>query len=271
MNDPEQKGRIIDLDNILAVKFPGKKFPKWLIKALRRYLRVDFMNGYLAKGYEGTEFCVKCIEELDVKLDVQGLENIPADGTEYTFASNHPLGGIDGVAMAGLIGTRFGEMTMLVNDFLMAIPGLRPLCVPINKIGGQARNLPELVDSAFNSDKQVLIFPAGLCSRKIDGKVQDVAWSKTFITKSVASGRKIVPVHFQAQNSPRFYRVAALRKFFRIKFNIEMSLLPDELYRNRHKTFRIVFGEPMDPSVFDKSRTPQQWAAFVREKVYTLK
>jgi len=260
----------INLEGLLASKFPGKKFPTWAINALRRLLRVDFINGYLAQGYKGTEFCTKCIEFLDVKLEVKGIENIPADGTLYTFASNHPLGGIDGVALAGLIGTHFGEATMLVNDFLMAIPGLKPLFVPVNKIGGQARSLPQMVSTAFNSDRQLLIFPAGMCSRKIDGKVQDLEWSKTFISKSISSGRKIVPVHFIAQNSPRFYRIATLCKKLKIKFNIAMTLLPDELYKGQHKTFQVVFGEPIDPSGFDKSATAAQWAAKIRELVYTL-
>lgn len=260
----------INLEGLLASKFPGKEFPKWAIKALKRFLRVDFINKFLALGYTGTEFCTHCIEYLDVKLDVKGIENIPADGTLYTFASNHPLGGIDGVALAGLIGTRFGEANMLVNDFLMAIPGLKPLFVPVNKIGGQSRGLPQMVNAAFKSEKQVLIFPAGLCSRKIDGKIQDVEWSKTFISKSIESGRKIVPIHFIAQNSPRFYRIATLCKKLKLKFNIAMTLLPDELYKGQHKTVKIVFGEPIDPSTFDKTATALQWAAKIRELVYTL-
>lgn len=262
--------KTIDLEGLLAGKFPDKHFPKWALSFLKRWLRVDFINKYLEKGYEGTEFCVKCLEHLDVKVEVQGLENIPADGTLYTFASNHPLGGIDGVTIAGVVGQKFGDPVLLVNDFLMAIPGLKPLFIPVNKVGGQSRALPQQVASAFGSDRQVVIFPAGLCSRKIDGRVQDIAWTKTFVSKSVESGRKVVPVHFIGQNSKRFYRVANLSKKLGIKFNIAMTLLPDELYRAQHKSFKVVFGEPIDPSVFDKSKTPAQWAAYVREKVYTL-
>lgn len=260
----------VNLEGLLASKFPGKQFPSWAIKALKRLLRLDFINAFLAKGYKGTEFCTKCIETLDVKLEIKGLENVPADGSLYTFVSNHPLGGIDGVALAGIIGENFSEATLLVNDFLMAIPGLKPLFVPVNKTGGQSRNLPQMVNSAFNSQKQVLLFPAGLCSRKIEGKIQDVEWSKTFITKSIATGRKVVPIHFIGENSPAFYRVATLCKKLKLKFNFAMALLPNELYKGQHKTFKVVFGEPIDPSHFDNTSTAIQWAAKVRELVYTL-
>lgn len=262
--------RLIDLDALFESKFGKGKVPKWAIKLLKKILRVDFMNGCLAHGDEGVDMCVYAMEYLDVKLEISGLENIPSDGTRYTFASNHPLGGIDGVALAGIIGKNFGDMIMPVNDFLMALPALRPLCVPINKVGGQARNLPKLISEAFASEKQVLIFPAGICSRKIDGKVQDLPWSKTFITKSVENGRPIVPVHFVGQNSKRFYRVANLRKKLHIKFNIAMPLLPDEMYKSQHKTFKVIFGKPIPASTFDKSKTPAEWAAWVRETVYNL-
>lgn len=262
--------RLIDLDAFLNAKFGEGKVAKPVVRFLKKFLRVDFINGCLSHGDDGIDFCVYAMEYLDVKLEIAGLENIPADGTKYTFASNHPLGGIDGVALAGIIGKNFGDMTMLVNDFLMALPALRPLCVPINKVGGQARSLPALVNEAFASDKQVLIFPAGICSRKIDGKVQDLPWSKTFITKSVEYGRPIVPVHFDGCNSKRFYRVANLSKKLGIKFNLAMPFLPDEMYRNQHKTFRITFGKPIPASTFDKSKTPVEWAAWMREQVYNL-
>ena len=268
--DQNIQNHTIDLDKIVSDKFKGKKLPGFVMRFLKRFLHIDFLNAFFERGYEGIEFCEETLNYLDVKLEVEGLGNIPADGTLYTFASNHPLGGIDGVALGGLVGRRFGSVTMLVNDFLMAIPGLRPLGIPVNKVGGQARNLPQLVSEAFASDKQILIFPAGLCSRKIDGKIQDLPWSKAFVAKSVKTGRKIVPVHFVGTNSKRFYRVANLCKALKLKFNFAMLLLPDELYKNQHQTFKVIFGEPIDPSVFDSSKTPVQWAAWVRDKVYSL-
>lgn len=259
---------IIDVDKILEAR--KAKLPKIVVSAIKSLLHVDFINEFLVKGYEGVEFCNEVIKKLDIKLEVEGLENIPNDGTLYTFASNHPLGGIDGVALGAIVGNKYNDIRYLVNDLLMNIKGLASISIPINKFGAQARNLPTLINETFNSDAQVIIFPAGLCSRKIKGVVRDLDWGKTFITKSKATGRYIVPVHFKAQNSKRFYRIAKLRKFLGIKVNIEMFFLPDEMYRAQHSSFKIVFGKPIDPAFFDNSKTPTQWASWVKEEVYKL-
>ena len=257
----------VNIDEMLSSK--GIHLPSFVLKWIKKFLHVDFLNEYFVKGYDGVEFCTGSLEYLDVKLDVEGLENVPDDGTLYTFASNHPLGGIDGVALGAIVGEKFeGKVKYLVNDFLMFLKGLAPICVPINKVGGQSRELPRLLDEAFRSENHMIIFPAGLCSRKIDGKIQDLPWGKAFINKSVATGRSVVPVHFIAQNSPRFYRVAKLTKL--LGFNAAMAFLPDEMVRQMHKTFKVVIGKPIPPSHFDKSKTPYEWAQWVREEVYKL-
>lgn len=266
---------LINLDDVIKAK-AGKKakyFPKFLINYLKKLVHQDFLNEFLKNGYTGGEFCEKTLEYLGVKVEVEGLENLPEpDGDKhYTFASNHPLGAIDGVALAGILAKKYDEkVACLVNDFLMYLKGLAPLCVPVNKTGSQSRNLPRLVNDAFNSDKEMLMFPAGSCSRKINGVIQDLPWTKTFISKSVASKRDIVPIHFIGENSKRFYRVAKLCKVLKLKFNIAMLFLPDEMYRSRGKVYRVIIGKPIPYTVFDKSRTPLEWANYVREKVYEL-
>lgn len=272
-------GRTIDIERILTERFHGKT-PRLLVKIIKRLVHEDFLNGYFVQGYEGVDFCENAVKYLDVHLNVEGLDEIPSGGGErYTFVSNHPLGGIDGVALAGLIGRKFdGKVKMMVNDFLMHLEGLAPLCIPVNAkikkrgggIGTQNRELPRLTDEIFASDNQILMFPAGLCSRKIGGKVQDLEWGKVFVRKSVEYGRDIVPVHFIAENSGRFYRVAGISKFLKLKFNIAMAFLPDELYRARGKTFRVVFGKPVPWQSLDGSRSAKEWAGIIRDKVYEL-
>lgn len=263
----------IDIEKIVAAKFPGKKIPKWFISWVKRLIHQDFLNGFFIKGYEGVEFCTETVKYLDIKLEVEGLERVKVpEGSRITFASNHPLGGVDGVAIAGLVGTHFGEkgIRLLVNDFLMALKGLQPLSIPVNKTGAQARDLPQKVAEIYNSEANVVIFPAGLCSRKINGVIQDLPWSKNFVKMSRQTGRYVVPVHFIGRNSKRFYNVANLCKKLGLKFNFAMLFLPDELYRAQHGSYKVVFGDPIPAETFDKSRTDLQWAAWVREKVYQL-
>ena len=258
----------IDLGRILRARFPG--VPDFVVRLAGKFFHIDFLNEFFVKGYEGVEFCTECLKYLDVKIEVEGLENLSPEG-HYTIASNHPLGGIDGVAVCEVFGRFFGgDIRFMVNDFLMSIKGLAPLMVPVNKIGSQSRDLPALTNAIFDSSAQVIIFPSGKCSRKIDGVIQDPEWKKTFIVKSVSSGRDVVPVRFYGKNSRRFYFVDKMCNLLHIKANLAMALLPDELYRGCGKTFRIVIGEPIPASTFDSSRSPKQWAAWVREKVYSL-
>ena len=262
---------LVHVDRIVAGKFPGKKIPGFLIRFFQRLIHEDWINGsVISSGREGIGYCVDTIKYLDLHIEVEGLENIPDDGTLYTFASNHPLGGADGVALAGLIGERFGRLMVPVNDFLMYLKPLSKICIPVNKTGRQARELAQQMDEMFRSDNHVLFFPAGACSRLIDGKVQDLPWLKTFVKKSVETGRSIVPVHFIGENSKRFYRVARVCKALKLKFNFAMLLLPDELYRAQHGNFKVIFGKPLPPQTFDESKSAAGWADWLRSETYKL-
>lgn len=259
----------IRLEEIMAEKTGGRKIPAPLLWLLKRFFRIDYFNVFCRERRTGVDFCNGAIDYLGVRIVVEGLENLP-EGGRYTFVSNHPLGGIDGIALAGIIGDIYKDIKIPVNDFLLAIPGIAPLCIPINKVGGQARNIPAIIDGAFESDSQILLFPAGLCSRLIDGEVQDIPWTKTFITRSVRTGRDVVPIHFIGENSRKFYMIARICKFLKFRVNYAMAFLPEEVCRNKGKTFKVIFGKPIPHTCFDNSRTPSQWAQWVREKVYEL-
>ena len=207
----------------------------------------------------------------DLTLELVNEENIPAEG-RYIFASNHPLGGLDGICLSAVIGKHYGgKIRYLVNDLLLYLSNLRSIFVPINKHGAQGKKNARLIDEAYTSDNQIVTFPAGLCSRKIDGKIQDPEWKKSFIQKAVEHKRDIVPVYFEGRNSNFFYRLANLRKALGIKMNYEMLYLPDEMFRCKHKTFRIHFGKPIPWQTFDGSKKPGEWAEWVRTQAYNLK
>ena len=268
--------KTIDLDNILRSKMGSKAkwVPRPLVWWLKRIIHQDEVNKYLweSRHLTGTEWLEECVRYLDATLDIVGEENLPAkdDGRLYTFVSNHPLGGEDGVALGAIIGRHYdGRFRYLVNDLLMNLPGLAPLCIPINKTGKQSRDFPKMVEAGFQSDNHMLMFPAGLCSRRKKGVVEDIAWKKTFIAKSVEYQRDVVPIHFSGQNSSFFYRLANFSDRF-LPFNLAMLFLVDEMYKNVHKTFRVSIGKPIPWQTFDKSKTPMEWAQFVKEQVYKL-
>ncbi|WP_317323257.1 1-acyl-sn-glycerol-3-phosphate acyltransferase [Leyella lascolaii] len=273
----ETTERTIDLDRIIREKMGTKAryVPSVAVRWLKHIIHQDEVNRFLweSRDKKGTEWLEECTRYLDMTLDIEGLENLPDknDGRLYTFVSNHPLGGVDGVALGAIIGRHYdGRFRYLVNDLLMNLPGLAPLCIPINKTGKQSRSFPEMVEAGFSGDNHILMFPAGICSRKIDGQIHDLPWKKTFITKSVETKRDIVPIHFGGRNSDFFYGLANVCKTLHIKFNIAMLFLVDEMYKNVHKSFRVAIGKPIPWQTFDKSKTAMEWAKYVQDMVYRL-
>ena len=267
----------IDIDKILVSKMGNKaKFvPRPFISWMKRIIHQDEVTKYLweSSHLSGTEWLEECVRYLDMTIELVGEENLPKkdDGRLYTFVSNHPLGGEDGVALGAIIGRHYdGKFRYLVNDLLMNLPGLAPVCIPINKTGNQSRNFPAMVEAGFKSDNHMLMFPAGICSRKRGEEIRDIAWKKTFITKSVEYQRDVVPIHFGGQNSPFFYKLANFSDKYVKKVNLAMLFLVDEMYKNVHKTFRVAIGKPIPWQTFDKSKTATQWAQYVQDIVYEL-
>ena len=277
INMSETIEKTIDIDKILASKM-GKKVkfvPKFLVRWLKHIIHEDEVNRFLweSRDKSGTEWLTECVRYLDMDLRIEGIENLPDknDGKLYTFVSNHPLGGQDGVALGSIIGKHYdGNFRYLVNDLLLNLPGLAPVSIGINKTGKQSRDFPRMVEAGFQSNNHMLMFPAGLNSRKINGVIHDLPWKKTFIAKSVEYKRDVVPIYFSGRNSERFYRIANWQKKLGLKINIAMLFLVDEMYRNVHKSFTVKIGKPIPWQTFDKSKTPVEWAKFVEDKVYEL-
>ena len=272
---PSEK-KLIDINHIVQIKAGSraKYVPQFLINMLRNLVHEDEVNAFMAEteGVEDVAWLKRCVEFLKMDVKIVGLENLPEnDGRKYTIVSNHPLGGADGEILGSIIGEHFnGNIRYLLNDLLTNLPPLKTLGIPINKTGAQSRNLPQMVDAGFRSDYQLMLFPAGLCSRKRKGVIEDLPWKKTFISKSVETKRDIVPIHFSGRNSNRFYRIANICAALHSKFNFAMLFLVDEMFRNRGKTVEVRIGRPIPWQSFDKSRSANDWAQYVRDIVYKL-
>lgn len=268
----------IDIDALLKSKLGDKArfVPRFLVRYLKKIIHEDQVNASIwrMRNLEGVPWADAGLKEVSVSMRVIGEENLPDanDGKRYTFVSNHPLGGPDGLIYAKLLGEKYnGNIRLLVNDLLMNLPGLAPLCVPVNIVGKQNRELPRILDEAFASDNNMFVFPAGLCSRSINGEVHDLPWHKTFMQKSIQHKRDVVPLYLEGQNSKRFYRIANICKALHSPVNVAMLYLVDELYKHVGKTFTVRVGKPIPWQTFDKSKTTQQWALWVEDKVYELK
>lgn len=264
----------INVRELLHSKAPRKNVPEFLIRYLARIVHQDELNVFLEEqaGVSGIKFVEASVNFVNVKVIVEGLDELPEG--RYTFVGNHPLGGIDGMATGFEVYKRFPKqgIKFISNDLLSTIENLRPVFVPVNKIANQSqhRSLPQRLSKAYNAEEQMVIFPAGICSRRVKGVITELKWQKSFISMSIESNRAVVPVYFEGRNSNFFYTLANLRKFLRIKTNFEMLYLPDEMFKQRGKTFSVKFGKPIPCSTFDKSKTYQEWADFVREETLAL-
>ncbi len=264
---------LIDIDRVIASKSPRlqKALPRFIIRYLKRIIHQDEINEVLLKhgDKQGVEFIDEALKVMQVTYSVKGLENLKPDG-RYLFASNHPLGGLDGMILIHLLGQRYPEVKFPVNDLLMHITQLNNIFIPINKHGAQSVQGARLIEETYASDAQVLYFPAGLCSRKQQGRIEDLEWKKSFIVKAVQHKRDVVPVFFSGRNSNFFYNLARLRVFLGIKANIEMLYLVNEMFKQKGKSIAVIIGEPIPYTVFDSSKSPSEWAEWVKSIVYGL-
>jgi 1-acyl-sn-glycerol-3-phosphate acyltransferase len=266
--------KTIDVKKVIHDKNPKllKRLPRFIVSYLQKILHEKDVNEFIYEHRNDSpiEFCLSVMRKFNIEVKSEGLENIPKDGGAV-LAINHPLGGMDAMALVTVLHEVRPDIKFVVNDVLMHLENLRPIFVGVNKHGKSAADFLRKVDETFASDQLVCIFPAGLVSRKQKGKVRDLKWRKTFISRSKKHNKTIIPVYIEGALSNFFYNLYSLRKSLGISANIEMLYLVNELYKQHNKKITIKFGDPLDSGQFDKSRTDEEWAQLVKDNVYQLK
>jgi len=263
----------LDVESILNSKNPAlsKALPGFVLRYLKRIVHQDELNSFLAQygHFHDAALIEAGLKEFKIRYSVSGTDNIPASG-RFIFVSNHPLGGLDGLVFINEISKRYHDIKFPVNDILLNIKNLSGIFLPINKHGSQSREAATKIEEAFASDSQILYFPAGLCSRKTRGEIKDLEWHKSFISKAMHHKRDIIPAFFSGRNSEFFYKLSNFRKLLGIKANIEMLYLADEMFRQKDKEIKLIFGKRIEWEIFDRSRSVQEWTEWVRERCYEL-
>lgn len=248
-----------------------KKFPGFIVRWLEKIIKQDELN-YVIEKYkdlEGADFHRAIIKEFNITLEVEGLENLPENGKCF-FVSNHPFGIVDGLILTKTVIEKYGTFKAIGNESFQFVPNLRPYIALVNPYGMSSKTYVTELEKIYQSDVPITHFPAGIVSRRYDGKVQDQAWQKSFITRSVSCQRDIVPFYFHGQNSRLFYGINQFRRAFGIKTNIELALLPRELFLKRNKKIKYTIGKPISWQKFVSSHTHVQWAQKVRDHVYKM-
>ena len=276
MFNGSMEDKYVSVERLLRDRL-GNKVPGWAIWLARHILHEKWLNKCIDRGYTGIDFAEDTSKNyLNVKVKVEGLENLDPNG-RYTIVANHSQGGNDSLALLYVFGRHLnGDVRIMANELLMELKPLRSCFVAVDKMrvtkDASYRSLSQQTDAIFNSDASMILYPAGRVSRRKHGKIQDVEWHKTFVTKSVQFQRDVVPVHFYGRNTWRFYFLDWLGSVTGINKKVPLStlVLVDELKRTKNKSYRMVIGKPIPWTVFDNSRRPAEWAAWVKELVYSL-
>lgn len=275
MNKPSmaESHKYIDIERVIANKSPKllKVLPRFVIAYLKRIVHEEEINkGMQVFGHlQGADFVGGVLKYLQVTYTIDGLDKLQPN-ERYLFASNHPLGGLDGMILIHALSKKFSEVKVPVNDLLMNVSQMHGTFIPVNKHGAQSKDSIRLMDETYASDTPMFTFPAGLCSRKQGGKIEDLEWKKNFIVKAVEHKRPIVPIYFKGRNSNFFYNLSRIRTFLGIKLNLEMLYLADEMFKQKGQKLHVVVGSPIHYSTFDATKKPKEWAMWVRQKVYDL-
>lgn len=269
----DNKALKIDVEKVIEKKSPklAKWLPGFVIRYLKRITHQEEINKYLERVKDNfdIDFVHSTIEYMGVNTEIHGFENIPKQGS-FIFVANHPLGALESLVMMREVAKIYPKIKFPVNDILMNLTNLKGIFVPVNKLGSQSRQIAKDLDKVFESDAQVLFFPAGMCSRKIKGEITDLQWQKSFVPKVIKSQRDVIPVYIEGRNSNFFYNLSRLRSFLGIKANIEMLYLVDEMYKQRGQTIKLTFGKPFSYKNIDKSKNYAEWAEFFKRQTYNL-
>ncbi len=277
-NNPTTKNEVIRIDLDAIIKARASRYyryiPRFLIRKLERIICQDRLNTLLEvnAGLAGSDFCRGVINHLNISVDILGEQNLPAD-KRVVIVSNHPLGGLDGMIYIDFVARHYGvEPYFVVNDLLMAVTPLKDNFLPVNKLGKQNRQAAAALDTAMAGDRPIIIFPAGLCSRRAkNGEIADLRWQKMFVNKCKEFERPIIPAHFNGENSQFFYNFAKLRTAVGLKFNIEMVCLPSEIFKNENSRFSITIGKPISWETLRGGKEAQQTADEIKEIAYKLR
>lgn len=269
-----EKKKVIDVKKVIQDKSPNffKFLPGFVIKYLQKILHEDDVNEFIHEHKNDTpiEFCLSVMTKFNIDVQVEGLENIPKDGGAV-LASNHPLGGMDAMALVTVLHDKRPDIKFIVNDVLMHLENLRPIFVGVDVVNGRATSALRKVDEAFAGDELLCIFPAGLVSRKIKGEVMDLEWKKTFVTRSIKHEKTIIPVYIDGKLTNFFYNLYRFRKTIGIKANIEMLYLVNELYKQHDEKIKITFGKAIPANELNGTENHSELAQNIKDKVYQLR
>lgn len=248
----------IDIELLINQRNPDffEKYPliikKLAVKLLKRILHLDKINQFMSinEYIKNYEFIDSLFDYLDFSytLSERSKKRIPSEG-KLVIVANHPLGGLDGLALLKAVSEVRKDVKIVANDILISIENLRELFLAYDLFSPSSqKNNIKAIENALNNDEAVIFFPAGEVSRMNPNGIKDKKWKKGPIKFAMKMQAPILPAYIDARNSFAFY-------FASLVYNpLGMLLLPNELFNKRGKSINIRFGDLIPNSAFSATK-----------------
>ena len=272
-SDSNSQNKPIDSGAVLFKQVPSiARYPnflrKFLVFTLQWLISERRINEFLSKHALTRDFDfidqVFQLLQTDCTVRHSDLENIPADG-RVIIVANHPLGGLDGLALLRLVSSVRRDVRIVVNELLLNITQLNNLSLPVDAMGGETRKADiSRIRDALNNDEAVIIFPSGEVSRASPKGIRDRKWLPGFIQLAKTTRAPVLPVHIKARNSNLFYAVS------RISRPLSMLMLPREMLGFRGQ-IKFTIGQMIAPKAIESLPfSRKKRASLLREHLWRI-
>lgn len=260
----------IDIKNLIG-KYTNTKYPIWFISfialLLDKILRIKEINSFLAKNSDkyNIDFIDEVFDYLNFSFTIlnRDFARIPSEGRLIVVA-NHPLGGMDGLAILKLINSVRKDVKIVANSTLSVIENIKDLIIPFtldSKI--PQKESIQMIANALQNEECVIFFPAGEVSRLKYWTIKDKKWNKGPVYFAKKYNVPILPIHIKGKNSILFYLIGIFSKF------LSMLMLPRELFYQKNKLIHFTVGNYIPAKNlgnFDNSLTSN----LLRKHVYKI-
>lgn len=228
------------------------EWPKWKVRiadALLNsvtYLGVARANRLLRKysHLKNHVFINQVLKEVELELDLVGLENIPEHGP-VTIVANHP-GGADVMATISALGERRPDISILANELICVEPVV-DIVIPVNLMKRTDKVDMGQVHQAYRDGRVVVFYAAGKNSRfNENGELRDRKWRTTYLDFAMEYNTPIIVLNVGGANSSTFYKVSNIRQKYKWlrKVPLENIFQLRELLKSKGLV-KLMFSEPI--------------------------
>ena len=265
---------LVTIDEIEALSpvFKGEKGHK-LAQRLMHFIGIDQLADRYGQHEDlsGPDFVDAFLKDLNVNYEVAGMEHL-ADLKEGPFitVSNHPYGGLDGLALIDLMGHFRRDYKVMANQILTLVKTIKDnfiSVVPATKDAAKATK--ESVAGVRKAIGQVRdghplgIFPAGAVSdfHLRDFRIYDREWQKSAIRLIHKLKVPVVPIRFFDRNSAFFYFLGL------VNWKVRTLRLPMEVLNKAGQRVRIGIGPVVTA---DEQNEAENLGQLLRNAVYGM-